>query len=105
MHRPTTTSFLALALVLTGTTACGGGPRPSTDQVADAIRDGRISGIAADDADCSAAVLVESDLSDAALLRLVNRADRPVTAQEDQDALEAAEARLVRECDLQQAAG
>ncbi len=104
MHRPTAPVAL-LAFTLLAVAACGSGVRPSVDDVADAIRDGRISSIEAENADCSARVFVESDLSDTALLKLVDRADRPVTTQDDRDALVAVEERLIAECDLQQAAG
>ena len=104
MHRLTTPLAL-LAFTLLAVPACGSGVRPSADDVADAIRDGRISGVEAENADCSARVFVESDLSDTALLGLVDRADRPVTTQDDRGALVAVEERLMAECDLQQAAG
>jgi hypothetical protein len=69
----------ALFTLMVVLTACGGGGRPSTDDIAKALKDkGNPNGVAiasaaSDDAiDCLAKVLHDSDLSDDALQALVD---------------------------------
>jgi hypothetical protein len=71
--------FVALFTLLAVLTACGGGGRPSTDDIAKALKDkGNPNGIAlasaASDAaiDCIAKALHDSDLSDDALQALID---------------------------------
>jgi hypothetical protein len=71
--------IVALFTLLAVLTACGGGGRPSTDDIAKALKDkgnpagAALSTGAADDAiDCIAKVLHDSDLSDDTLKALVD---------------------------------
>jgi hypothetical protein len=70
--------IVAVFTLMAVLTACGGGGRPSTDDIAKALKDkgnpiGASFGEAGDDAiDCIAKVLHDSDLSDDALQALVD---------------------------------
>jgi hypothetical protein len=71
--------IVALFTLLVVLTACGGGGRPSTDDIAKALKDtGNPNGVAIASAasdeqiDCLAKVLHDSDLSDDALQALVD---------------------------------
>ncbi|MDX6375065.1 MAG: hypothetical protein QOD98_4053 [Nocardioidaceae bacterium] len=71
--------IVALFTLLAVLTACGGGGRPSTDDIAKALKDkGNPNGVAIASAasdqaiDCIAKVLHDSDLSDDALQALVD---------------------------------
>ncbi|MBM7518090.1 hypothetical protein [Nocardioides nitrophenolicus] len=66
----TTAALLAVAL-----SACGGGGRPSQSEVADAIKDqlpGGSSAVTDDVIDCIAKAVVDSDLSDDTLNKMVD---------------------------------
>ncbi|TQK73209.1 MULTISPECIES: hypothetical protein [unclassified Nocardioides] len=65
-------SAVLLAVTLS---ACGGGGRPSQDEVADAIKDqipGGSSALTDDVIDCIAKAVVDSDLSDETLNKMVD---------------------------------
>jgi hypothetical protein len=88
--------IVALLTLLAVLTACGGGGgRPSTDDIAKALKDegnpaGAAfgSGGAADDAiDCIAKVLHDSDLSDDALQSLVDGDEGFETNKDDEEAI------------------
>jgi hypothetical protein len=84
--------ILALLTVLFVLSACGGGGRPSTDEIADALNDnsdfGQLTKDASDDAiDCFAKVLHDSDLSDEALQALVDGDKDFDTSKKDQKAV------------------
>lgn len=73
---------LAVVAALVVLAGCGGGSdqpgadRPSADELADAIRGGSSGlGVAADDADCVAQVVVDSHMSDQALQRYLGGPD------------------------------
>ena len=83
------TAVLALAL-----SACGGGGRPSTEDIAKALKDGdtdisaTAEGLDDDTADCVAKAFHDSDLSDDALQALVDGDD---DYEGDEDDAKAAE--------------
>jgi hypothetical protein len=87
--------IVALFTLLAVLTACGGGGRPSEDDIAKALKDNGNpagaafgSGGAADDAiDCIAKVLHDSDLSDDALQSLVDGDEDFETSKDDQEAI------------------
>jgi hypothetical protein len=69
--------IVAMFTLLAVLTACGGGGRPSEDEIADALKDndtfGQLTNGASDDViDCIAKALHDSDLSDDALQALVD---------------------------------
>lgn len=76
-HSP---KLLVAGVVLTLVSACGGGDRPSKDEVADAITGGSSAMGSADEigslpdeaVDCIAQAMVDSDLSDEALRAFVD---------------------------------
>ena len=88
--------FVALFTLLAVLTACGGGggDRPSTDDIAKALKDDSNSASAlaegaSDDAiDCVAKALHDSDLSDEALQALVDGDDNFEGSKDDQKAVE-----------------
>ncbi len=87
--------LVALSTLLIVLTACGGGGRPSTDQIADALRDednpaSAMSTGASDEAiDCIAEALHDSDLSDDALQALVDGDEDFDADSDDREAVEA----------------
>ena len=111
--------MMTTAIVLL--TGCAGGDggsadlggRPSADAIASAIEDG-VSGLGASptQADCAAKLVVESDMSDAAIGRYVGEGepgyvdpDDYAFTQSDRDAFDELSRALASECDVQQGAG
>ena len=81
--------IVALCTLLAVLTACGGGGRPSEDEIATALKDkgnpigASIPSSAADDAiDCMAKALHDSDLSDDALQAIID-GDNDYNADKD----------------------
>ena len=79
--------IVAMFTLLAVLTACGGGGRPSEDEIADALKDnnsfGDLTNGASDEIiDCIAKALHESDLSDDALRALVD-GDEDFTGDKD----------------------
>lgn len=94
----------ALVLVLS---ACSGGSsdRPTSDELADAIRSGNSGiGVSEDKAECVAKVLVDSDLSDGALRRYTGDNDAEELGDADDKAFNAVLTSIQEECQVTQAA-
>jgi len=95
----------ALVLLLS---ACGGGAssdRPSSGELADAIRSGTSGlGVSEDRADCVANVLVDSDLSDEALRRYTGDNDAEALNDADDKAFEEVLSSIRDRCKVSQGA-
>ncbi len=96
----------ALVLLLS---ACSGGDsssgRPSSDDIADAIRSGSSGlGVSEDKADCVAKVLVDSDLSDEALRRYTGDNDAEDLNDADDKAFEGVLSSIQDRCKVSQGA-
>lgn len=86
-----TLAATAAVSMLVFTAACGGGGRPSADDIADAIKDD--DSFNSDDAtdeqvDCVAKAYADSDLSDEALQALVDGDEDYDASDEDEKAVE-----------------
>lgn len=95
-----TLAATAAVSMLVFTAACGGGGRPSADEIADAIKDDDSfsSADATDEqVDCVAKAYHDSDLSDEALQALVDGDEDYDASKEDEKALESA-AKGLGEC-------
>jgi len=85
--------LVALATLLVVLTACGGGGRPSEDDIAKALKDkdnpvsAMATGANDDQIDCIAKALHESDLSDDALQAFVDGDEDFEGDKEDEDAI------------------
>lgn len=89
------------ALVLTLATACGGGGRPSVDELSEALQsDDNVMGIGleADQADCVAEAFHDSDLSDDTLQAIVDQDEDYEGSDEDRDAMESISTDSMAEC-------
>lgn len=77
-------------LVVTLATACGGGGRPSQDEIADGITDnsGEYGEVTEDVADCMAKAIHDSDLSDDAVRAVADGDEDYDPSDEDQKASE-----------------
>ncbi len=88
--------LVALFTMLVVLAACGGGGRPSTDQIADAMKDkdnplsATASGATDEQIDCIAEALHDSDLSDEALQALVDGDEDYKADSDDEKAAEEA---------------
>ena len=104
-HRLVATSFVAL-LAAPVLAACGGGDRPSVPELTAVILSGESRiGVADDQAECTAQVLVSSDPSDAMLRSYVDDTDWDGMTEEDSAAWSRVLERLDEECGVQQGAG
>lgn len=106
-HRPVArligATLLAAAPLLAG---CGGGDRPSVPELTAVILSGESRiGVADDQAECTAQVLVSSDLSDATLRSYVDDTGWDGMTDEDRVAWGRVLERLDDECGVQQGAG
>lgn len=88
-------------LVLTLATACGGGGRPSVDELSDALQsDDNVlgTGLEKDQADCVAKAFHESDVSDDTLRALVDNDEDYEGDESDRDAFNDISTESVAEC-------
>jgi hypothetical protein len=105
-RRPVVTSLSVALLTAPVLAACGGGDRPSVPELTAVILSGKSRIAVADDqAECTAQVLVSSDLSDAMLRSYVDDTDWDGMTEEDGAAWSRVLERLDEECDVQQGAG
>lgn len=97
--------LLGAAVVVLVVSGCGGGVRPSADELESAIRSGESGiGVSEEQAPCAAEVFVSSKLSDEMLLGYVTGADRELS-EADRTEFAVVLDRLDAECGIEQAAG
>lgn len=95
----------ALVLLLSACSGGGSSDRPTSDELADAIRSGNSGlGVSEDKAECVAKVLVDSDLSDDALRRYTGDNDAEELDDADDTAFGAALVDIKERCKVSQGA-
>jgi hypothetical protein len=95
----------AAALMLLLTACSGASDRPTSDDLADAIRSGDSGiGVSEDKADCVAQVLVDSDLSDDALRRYTGDNDAEELGEADDKAFNEVLSSIQQRCKVSQGA-
>lgn len=97
--------LLGAAVVVLVVSGCGGGVRPSADELKSAIRSGESGiGVSEEQAPCTAEVFVSSGLSDEMLLSYVTGTDHELSAADRTEFGKVLD-RLDTECGIEQAAG
>lgn len=105
MHHQHLARLLGATVVVLTVAGCGGGARPSADELESAIRSGQSGiGVSEEQAPCTAEVFVSSGLSDEMLLSYVTGADHELS-DADRTEFDKVLERLDEECGVEQAAG